>query len=187
VIRLPSVSTKGSFGRRTIAGARDEGSATERAFGAFVVDAPWQVADVSRLLVRLAVALLAVLITWYGAAHTTHINRQFVWIVGGSAGAAIGLIAVVAWETAGLARVRYLKLELTASIQTRYAGSPSAADILAVTTAADSAPAAGWVTAPGMRLYHLPGCQLTLGKPVHAVSRAAVDRTGLKPCGACGA
>jgi hypothetical protein len=187
VIRLPSVSPKAGFSRRAIAGAGGDGSATERAFSGFVIDAPWQVADVSRLLIRLAVSLLGFLVTWYGAAHTTHVNRQFVWLVGGSAGAAIGIAAVVAWETAGLARVRYLKLEVGASIRAGHARSTTTGTHQAARTGADAADPASWVSAPGMRLYHRPGCQLAAGKPVRPVSRAAIDRSGLAPCGVCGA
>jgi hypothetical protein len=187
VIRLPSVSIERSFGRRTVSGARDEGSSLDRNFGAFVMGAPWQVADVSRLLFRLALALVGFLVTWYGAAHTTHVNRQFIWLVGGSAGAAIGLIAVVAWETAGMARVRYLKLEVAAAIQARYDGSATSAASQTAMKTTGAAQASQWVTAPGMRLYHRRGCQLAVGKPVAPVNRAAIDRAGLAPCGACGA
>jgi hypothetical protein len=187
VIRRPSITVEGGFGRRTVAGARDEGSATDRAFGGFVIDAPWQVADVSRLLSRLGVSLLAFLFTWYGAAHTTHVNRQMWWLVGGSAGAAVGLLAVVAWETAGLARVRYLKLEIVSTIRVRNGGSASASEIRTAIRTTDPAKAALWVTAPGMRLYHRPGCQLASGKTVVPVTRAAIERAGLAPCGACGA
>lgn len=187
MIRRPSITLEGGFGKRTVAGASRDGSATDSAFGDFVIDAPWQVADVSRVMVRLGVSLLALLFTWYGAAHTSHVNRQMWWLVGGSAGAAVGLLAVVAWETAGLARVRYLKLEVVSTIRIRNGGSTSATEIRTAITTSDPAKAALWVTAPGMRLYHRPGCQLALGKPVAPVGRAAIDRAGLAPCAACGA
>jgi len=183
---LPSLRPKGSFGRRTIAGASSDRSAIGQPFAAFVIDAPWQVADVSRLLMRLAVSLIVFLVTWYGAAHTTHVNRQFVWLVVGSAGAAVGAVAVVAWETAGLARVRFLKLEVADTIQARFGGSIET-ELSSAATGSDPAHPPRWVSAPGMRLFHLPGCQLAVGKPVATVSRATIERKGLAPCGACGA
>ncbi|HEX3705074.1 MAG TPA: hypothetical protein VHV76_00455 [Mycobacteriales bacterium] len=187
MIPRPSIVRERGFGRRTISGARDEGAAMDRSFGAFAMGAPWQVADVSRLLFRVALALVAFLVTWYGAAHTTHVNRQLAWLAGGSAAAAIGLVAVVAWETAGLARVRYLKLEVASTIRVRYEGTATAAEIRNAIKTTDPAKAALWVSAPGMRLYHRPGCQLALGKPVKPVNRATIDRAGLAPCGACDA
>jgi hypothetical protein len=179
--------TEGRFASRTVAGARGDGSATDLAFRDFVMDAPWQVADVSRLLARLTISLLALLVTWYGAAHTTHVNRQFVWIAVGAAGAAIGVVAVVAWETAGLARVRYLKLEVAAAIRAGRGGSQTAARANDVSRQNGTASTTQWVSAPGMRLYHRPGCQLVLGKISVAVSQATIDRRGLTACGVCGA
>jgi hypothetical protein len=174
------------YRRRTIDGAGTKGAASTQAFSAFVIDSPWQIADLGRLLVRLGLALVALLITWYGAAHTAHVNRQFYWLVGGAAAAAVGVAGVVAWETAGLARVRFLKLELVDVLTSQYA-SPHPTPRSSSARVSAQGDGAVRVTASGMRLYHRVDCQLAVGKQVRVVSADQIKRAGLAACGVCGA
>ena len=147
-------------------------SSPEEPFGTFVLNGPWQVADAGRLLVRLGVAVVLLLACWYGSANTTHVNRQLGWLAGGSLAVTVALSATVAWTTAGMARVRFLKLDMMATVRSRH---PQQASSLAVVD--DNVR----VAAPGMRLHHRPGCQLVVGKAVVPLA----DLSGRSACGVC--
>ena len=148
-------------------------SSPEEPFAAFGLNGPWQVSDAGRLLVRLGLAIVVLLLTWWGSASTTHVNRQLGWLAGGCLGVTVALSATVAWTTAGMARVRFLKLEMMDTVRSRQRQQVPELTLMDPDVR---------VAAPGMRLHHRPGCQLVLGKAVLPVA----DLSGRTACGVCG-
>lgn len=141
--------------------------------------APWTPADFARLLRFEVPSIIAIVVCFVGARHTSDWGHQLYWIVGAMAAM---LLAGAGWTTWLLVGSRTLRRRQRRLVELAVRVVP-----LPITAAAKPTKAEQdrLVTAPGMTHFHRAGCMLTEGRKVRAGRREVLLDRGLTPCGVC--
>lgn len=163
---------------------------------------PWNQRAVVRLLEIGAACLIGLGVAWFGAAGTTDLAHQLLWITLGIAAVAVGGVGQAMFVLEALRVLRARRLAVMDDVSALAARREARMGVLAgsARSAGSAATAATvvlplveddeWVrvAAPTMHHYHRPGCQLAAGKPTFLRGRpedhAAAGRTA---CGVCAA
>jgi hypothetical protein len=132
----------------------------------------WLLGDLVKVVLRSTLGLVGIFAAWFGCSGTIVFRDNLIWIAAGVAATIFGLSGPVSWLIRGIAGVKRAAADIA-----RAARAEEAA-LLVARPHEDSA--GDFVSAAGMRRYHLPDCELVAGKPVQRVSGA-----NLLPCGMC--
>jgi hypothetical protein len=139
-----------------------------------ILDGPWEVADLASLAGRVLLAAIGIFVAWEGASRSVVWNDQQAWTALGIGSLVFGLAGIVGWLRAGVVRIRDVKQEVIATIQT----APAAA------TRARATPT-GVTLGEGMSLYHRADCIFVEGKAIRTLSPQDAERAGAAPCVVC--
>jgi hypothetical protein len=138
-------------------------------------DSPWRRRDLIKLTALHIIGLVVIVIGWIGSSGQLDFADQTRWTALAVFGAVLAAIGGASWLLAGLATVSRERRLLRDQIGVLYA--PEAAQ-----SVADGA-AGTFVSADGMRRYHLPSCDVVRGKATRPV--IGPRHEDLSPCGMC--
>ena len=160
-------------------------SADDRSFAAPVHPSLWQADSLLRWGVTSGVGGIVIAVAWYVAAGEASFSQQVGPIDAALAGLLIAGVGNLAWLLRGrraLGERRRLLLPdiVPAATVTKVVGEHEAA--LASEAGGDQT----FVAGEGMERYHRPGCALATGRDDWtAMTRAAHETVGRRPCGVC--
>ncbi len=148
---------------------------------------PWTVEQFLRLLAVDALAFVALLIAWFGTSGTALPARGAGYVVVGIGGLIVLGLTNAMWLLAGRRAIGERRAEVLTGIEALLPNqllvAPSTPEIKL------EAPVAGvhdlFVAVPGATRFHLPNCQLALGKQVECATAEEHTASGRLPCGVC--
>lgn len=156
------------------AAARSKGASGY--FAQPLADSPWRRRDLTVLAVLHALALVGIVVCWFGSSGSVDFRDQTAWTALAALCAAVAASSGAAWLLRGLATISSTRRALREQIAALYGGVAH--------SDRDGAPAAdGFVTTDGMRRYHRPSCDVVRGKATRPA--AAPGNEDLLPCGMC--
>lgn len=135
--------------------------------------APWTPADFARLVRFEGPSLIAIVVCFVGARHTTDWGTQLYWVVGAMAAMLLAGAGWTSWLLVGSRNLRRRQRRLV-----ELAPRPEPAHVT-------EASSDRLVTAPGMTHFHRAGCLLTEGRTVTSGRREAFVKQGRTACGVC--
>jgi hypothetical protein len=127
---------------------------------------PWHLTDTIRRTQGYLVAAVALTVSWYGAASTTALSRQVVFVAVGLVAVGVAGSAECLWLLSGMRSIRDRRATLQLSL------SALRTPVAAVTS--------GRVVVPGGTMSHDAGCPAVQGK-----KQTKVRRPDLRPCPLC--
>jgi hypothetical protein len=142
---------------------------------------PWPISELLRVYIVNAVALVALLVTWWVASGTVRNGWQVGALAAAVAAVVVSGCANAIWVLIGRRSVSSRRAELSRSI----------ADVVSMLgqhqlgSREQSAPTARFVTLDGARRYHLADCDLVAGKPTIEWSLEDPKAARREPCGVC--
>ena len=134
----------------------------------------WNRADLLRLFLPLTFGAIGLIYAWYQSSGEAEWRDNTRWIVIAVVSVAVAGAGVLMWLIAGSARLSASRRVVRAGLARRFTGRVRPV-VLADATEER-------VTAPRMRRYHRPLCQLMDGKTPLAVD---LDSTELSACEVC--
>jgi len=140
---------------------------------------PWSRRDAVAVAVILLLAVIGLVIGWFGVSDTVDLDSQTGWLGVGIAALIVGGFGMTVWLLLGLRRVSVLRREVLTAIDRRHP-APARAE-----ARADMTDRHRFGTVTGMRRYHAANCQLLLGKDVTFAEAGAHRKAGLRPCPIC--
>jgi hypothetical protein len=138
---------------------------------------PWARADALVVAIVLMIAVVGLVIGWFGISDTVDLNDQTRWLGFGIGALMLGGFAMVGWLLRGLIRVATLRREVLAVLDRRHPASAAPTPVLTDRQ--------GLGTVVGMRRYHRADCQMLAGKDVTLAAATAHVEAGLAPCPIC--
>ena len=134
----------------------------------------WRRRDAVGWLVAEVVAVVLLVVAWWGTSRTVEVDRQDGWFGLGMAGLVVAGVGNGLWLLAGRAAVSRRARSVIACDQASRA--ERVVDGYAPTRLVGGA---------SLAHYHRPDCRLAAGRPVDAADRAGHERLGRRPCGVC--
>jgi hypothetical protein len=137
---------------------------------------PWAAGDVFAPAMVNGLALLGLIVTWWGAASEAHWHSGLFWLQGAIVAAVVASVANATFLLKGLRQLRERRRALVLCWPTlleRWSNGPRVAT------------EGVFVTAPRMTTYHLPSCLLMQGKPLREDGRHDFERNAYSACGMC--
>lgn len=134
---------------------------------------PWTHGDRLRVVSRVVLGLAGLVVAWYGCSGTISFEHSLMWIAAATAAVAIGVTGMVSWLLHGLAEVKRATAGILVEVRAGLEDAPGE-------VSGKRAEPVVHVAAAGMRRYHLPTCELVVGKQVSRIRPA-----GRRPCGMC--
>ena len=137
---------------------------------------PWLVPDLFRWfgLLLLSAAMLGV--AWWGISGTAKLGTQITWLNVGVASIVVGGLGNMTWLLQGRRALALRRRELLSQIPV---------DALRTPPPAYPEPGQKRLAVAGTTHHHAPGCAAVAGKRTKAMSAAAHERAGRRPCGIC--
>ncbi len=128
-----------------------------------------------------ALGLVAIVIGWYGSAHTAYSFEQMPYLISG------GLLGVALVFLGGFV---YFAYWVTRLVRESREQSQRAADLLVQISVSlnghsngSSASSGSFVATRGGNLFHRPDCRMVSGKS--GLRKVTAQTRGLEPCGVC--
>jgi hypothetical protein len=127
-----------------------------------------------------ALGLVAIVIGWYGSAHTAYSFEQMPYLISG------GLLGVALVFLGGFV---YFAYWVTRLVRESREQSQRAADLLEQIShslngqGTNGASSPSFVATRAGNLFHRPDCRMVSGKP--GLRRVSANTRGLEPCGVC--
>lgn len=139
---------------------------------------PWSRRDAVAVAVILVLAVVGLVVGWFGVSDTVDLDSQTGWLGLGIGALIVGGFGMVVWLLLGLRRVAVLRREVLTELDRRHPvpTRPAVRDLTA---------GQAFGTVAGMRRYHVADCQLLAGKDVTFAEPAAHEQAGLRPCPIC--
>ena len=139
---------------------------------------PWSRRDAVAVAVILLVAVIGLVVGWFGVSDTVDLDSQTGWLGVGIAALIVGGFGMVVWLLLGLRRVAMLRREVLTELDRRHP-APARPAAPGLTTGQN------FGTVAGMRRYHAADCQLLAGKDVTFAALATHEQAGLRACPIC--
>lgn len=140
---------------------------------------PWSRRDAAAVAVILLVAVIGLVVGWFGVSDTVDLDSQTGWLGVGIGALIVGGFGMVVWLLLGLRRVAGLRREVLTELDRQHPAPTARA------AARDLTVSQKFGTVAGMRRYHAADCQLLAGKAVTYAEPAAHEQAGLRPCPIC--
>jgi hypothetical protein len=138
------------------------------------IGVPWTTEQVARVLVTNAAGLTVLLAGAYESSLAPNMRTAMSWLILALAGLAVAGVANGVWLT----RSRH-------EVSSRLRDQLDALRGYAVEPSENIDVVAGVLTAPGLRRYHRPGCDLLTLRTTHPASAEEIQRAGLTACEIC--
>jgi hypothetical protein len=164
------------------------GAATQRTASRGLPAFDWTIARVMALLatVMLPGGIVAILLGWYGAAHTPFVFEQMPYLIsGGLLGVGLltagGLLYIGSW----MARLAEVQREESEKVREMLRGIRQELEYLPGLLGDGAAPAAHrtFVATPTGTMFHVPDCSVVAGRD--ELRQVRGDEPGLTPCKLC--
>jgi hypothetical protein len=138
----------------------------------------WRRSDAVGLVLAEFVAVVLLVVAWWGTSRAVEANRQDGWFGLGMAGLVVAGVGNGIWLLAGRTAV---------SRRTRAVASGAAVGNVAtrVGRLVDAHTPQQLVGGASLAHYHWSDCRLAAGRPVESADRDSHERLGRRPCGVC--
>ena len=136
---------------------------------------PWVVPDLFRWFGLLLLSAAGLAVAWWGISGTAKLSTQITWLNVGVASVVVGGLGNMTWLLQGRRALALRRRELVGRIPV---------DVLPTPPPAYPKPHQR-VAVPGTSRHHAPDCPAVIGKATKAMSAAAHERAGRRPCGIC--
>lgn len=137
---------------------------------------PWLVPDLFRWFGLLLLSLAGLAVAWWGISGTARLSTQITWLNVAVASIVVGGLGNMTWLLQGRRALALRRRELLGRIPV---------DALRTPPPAYPEPRQQRLAVPGTSRHHAPGCPAIAGKSAKAMSVAAHERAGRRPCGIC--